>query len=209
MKLALVVVALLSAVAASGVDLEGRALEKRSGHVFTFTNNCGYSVKPTVSNTRCGYSPRCGDATDFTGSQPGTLAAQSSKKVTIPSRVRRSFSTIDIERRGLLTSCQWVGRIFNQNGNCGAKGESCTLTEYNLDTGDFYTPQAYDISNIQGFTQSIQIKSAGCDTVTCKVKSCPCSQAYPVGDTSGCGNDSPVRGCGAGDKTFTVTFCPA
>lgn len=189
MKLALVVVALLSAVAASGVDLEGRALEKRSGHVFTFTNNCGYSVKPTVSNTRCGYSPRCGDATDFTGSQPGTLAAQSSKKVTIPSR--------------------WVGRIFNQNGNCGAKGESCTLTEYNLDTGDFYTPQAYDISNIQGFTQSIQIKSAGCDTVTCKVKSCPCSQAYPVGDTSGCGNDSPVRGCGAGDKTFTVTFCPA
>ncbi|TRM61254.1 hypothetical protein BD626DRAFT_434424, partial [Schizophyllum amplum] len=129
------------------------------------------------------------NAVDFIGAQPGTLAAGQSKHVTIPSK--------------------WVGRVFNKVAKCGAKGENCTVTEFNLDSGDFYTPQSYDISNIQGFTQSIQIKSAGCETVTCKQQSCPCKQAYPVGDISGCGNDSPVRGCGAGDKTFTVTFCPA
>jgi len=27
---------------------------------------------------------------------------------------------------------QWNGRIFNQNGGCGAKGEGCTVLEYNL-----------------------------------------------------------------------------
>jgi len=27
---------------------------------------------------------------------------------------------------------QWNGRIFNQNGGCGDKGEKCTVLEYNL-----------------------------------------------------------------------------
>jgi len=27
---------------------------------------------------------------------------------------------------------QWNGRIFNQNGRCGGKGEKCTMLEYNL-----------------------------------------------------------------------------
>ncbi|KAI5900696.1 uncharacterized protein SCHCODRAFT_02482687 [Schizophyllum commune H4-8] len=158
-------------------------LEKRSGHVFTLVNHCKHAVQPHIANTRCGYSPRCGDATDFKGAQPAKLAVGKSTKVTIPSR--------------------WVGRIFNKTAKCGAKGESCTVTEFSLDTGDKYTPQAYDISNIQGFTQSIRIKSAGCETATCRSKSCPCKQAYPVGDMSGCGNDSPVKGCKAGNQPFT------
>lgn len=41
---------------------------------------------------------------------------------------------------------QWVGRVFAQNGNCGASGENCSLGEFNLDTGSQYTAQAYDIS---------------------------------------------------------------
>ncbi|KAL1666330.1 hypothetical protein GGF50DRAFT_87447 [Schizophyllum commune] len=98
----------------------------------------------------------CGDATDFKGKQPGKLAAGKSEKVTIPSR--------------------WVGRIFNKTAKCGAKGESCTVTEFNL----VHAP-GYDTSNIQGFTQSIRIKSTGCETATCRSKSCPCKQAYPVG----------------------------
>jgi len=36
---------------------------------------------------------------------------------------------------------QWNGRIFAQNGACGGKGEGCTMTEFNLDTGDTFTPQ--------------------------------------------------------------------
>lgn len=125
---------------------------------------------------------------------------------------------------------QWLGRIFNQDGTCGSLGENCSMTEFNLDTGSSYTPQAYDISNIQGFTQALQIRSPGCDTVTCKSASCSCKQAYPIGvsspsssirllrgsslnvadsqDMSGCGNDYPVRACGAGNKAFEIVFCP-
>ncbi|KAK1231365.1 hypothetical protein PQX77_005527 [Marasmius sp. AFHP31] len=157
-------------------------------HRFTITNRCGSSVNPIVANTRCGYSPRCNDAVDFTAAQPGTIGAGQSKTITIPSR--------------------WVGRIFNQNGRCGAKGESCTLLEYNLDSGDRFTPQSYDISNIQGFTQSISTGAVGCETVTCTNVNCGCRSAYPPGDLSGCGNDSPVRACGAGDIAFNVVFCP-
>jgi hypothetical protein len=62
---------------------------------------------------------------------------------------------------------QWVGRVFVQNGNCGASGENCSMGEFNMDTGDFYTPQAYDISNIQGYTQAMSITGAGCETVSC------------------------------------------
>jgi len=36
---------------------------------------------------------------------------------------------------------QWNGRIFSRNGACGDKGEECTMTEFNLDTGNNFTPQ--------------------------------------------------------------------
>ena len=135
---------------------------------------------------------------------------------------------------------QWNGRIFNQNGNCGSKGEGCTVLEYNLgkffvqgigirtlrfvssefaliwrahlagshtrgirtalrgcflfdpslliylpplvlDTGSQLTAQAYDISNVQGFTQSVSIGADGCESTTCQAVNCPCTQAYPPG----------------------------
>ncbi|KAF8071750.1 hypothetical protein FPV67DRAFT_894876 [Lyophyllum atratum] len=168
-----------------------------NAHQFNFKNQCGTSVKPVIANTNCGYSPRCNTpgsggvpnpAISYTGPQPRILSPGQSQTLTV--------------------NAQWNGRVFNQNGNCGASGERCTVTEFNLDTGDFYTPQAYDISNIQGFTQSIRIEVNGCDTVTCTNVNCGCKSAYPPGDLSGCGNDSPVRGCSAGGHTFTITFCP-
>ncbi|KAF7292103.1 Thaumatin-like protein 12 [Mycena indigotica] len=183
--------ALLVALAfvATTVVAETPNLKRQAGsHPFTFVNKCGSTVNPVIADTRCGYSPRCGDAASFSGQQPGQIGAGQRKTVNIDAR--------------------WVGRIFNKRGQCGPKGESCTLGEFNLDTGDQWTPQAYDISNIQGFTDSIQISANGCDTVTCTNANCGCRNAYPIGDTSGCGNDSPVRGCGAGAVPFTITFCP-
>ncbi|TRM61258.1 hypothetical protein BD626DRAFT_538213 [Schizophyllum amplum] len=62
MKLVFTVAALLafaSSVLAGAVGLCDNELEKRSGHVFTFKNNCGHAVTPHIANTRCGYSPRC------------------------------------------------------------------------------------------------------------------------------------------------------
>ena len=50
------------------------------------------------------------------------------------------------------------------------------------DTGDKWTPQSYDISNIQGFTQSVSIGATnGCQSTTCTSVHCPCTQAYPPG----------------------------
>nr|ALA44974.1 thaumatin-like protein 12 [Moniliophthora perniciosa] len=159
-----------------------------AAHRFTLTNRCSSPITPIIADTRCGYSPRCSDAASYTAAQPNRLAAGASQTVTIPSR--------------------WVGRIFAQNGRCGVKGESCSLTEFNLDSGDVFTPQSYDISNIQGFTQSLQINANGCESVTCTNVNCGCRSAYPPGDLSGCGNDRPVRACGAGDIAFSVVFCP-
>lgn len=51
-------------------------------------------------------------AISYTGAQPGPIAPGASKGITI--------------------NDQWNGRIFNQNGRCGAKGEGCTMLEYNL-----------------------------------------------------------------------------
>ncbi|KAK7451238.1 hypothetical protein VKT23_012576 [Stygiomarasmius scandens] len=166
----------------------GFAISASANHAFTLTNRCGSAVNAVVADTRCGFSPRCADASSFTAAQPGSIAPGTSKTVTIPSN--------------------WVGRIFAQNGRCGSKGDGCSLTEFNLDSGDFFTPQSYDISNIQGFTQSLQISSPGCATVTCTNANCGCANAFPIGDTTGCGNDSPVRACGAGDVSFNVVFCP-
>ncbi|KAH8818972.1 hypothetical protein DL96DRAFT_377105 [Flagelloscypha sp. PMI_526] len=162
--------------------------QKRAGHQITIHNNCPGAVTPIITDTKCGYSPRCADAASYTDRQPNVLQNGQSDTLTIPSN--------------------WVGRIFAQTGSCGVKGESCTVTEWNMDSGDFFTPQSYDISNIQGFTQSVQIGMAGCDTVTCKDVNCGCRSAYPPGDLSGCGNDSPVHACGSGDIGMSVVFCP-
>jgi hypothetical protein len=32
----------------------------------------------------------------------------------------------------LTLACrQWVGRVFNNNGHCGASGENCSIGEFN------------------------------------------------------------------------------
>ncbi|KII86557.1 hypothetical protein PLICRDRAFT_259166 [Plicaturopsis crispa FD-325 SS-3] len=159
-----------------------------SGHKFTLTNKCSNAVKPVFADTRCGYSPRCSDASSFSGAQPASLAAGATTTVTVDDN--------------------WVGRLFAQNGKCGASGEDCTMLEFNLDSGSQWTPQAYDISNIQGFTQSISVGADGCDTATCTSASCGCSNAYKVGDLAGCGGDEAVKACGAGNVGFNVVFCP-
>ena len=51
-------------------------------------------------------------AIPYNGPQPGTIRAGATKSITINN--------------------QWNGRIFNQNGKCGSKGEKCTVLEYNL-----------------------------------------------------------------------------
>ncbi|KAJ7453204.1 hypothetical protein FB451DRAFT_1050417, partial [Mycena latifolia] len=150
---------------------------------FTLVNKCSTPITPVITDTSCGYSPRCADAAKYSGPAPHTLATGASQTLTVDS--------------------SWVGRIFASHPACGPKGESCTITEYNLDSGDAFTPQTYDISNIQGFTDSLQISAAGCESVTCTSPSCGCKNAYPLGDLSGCGNDSPVRACGAGGIAFT------
>ncbi|KIK60329.1 hypothetical protein GYMLUDRAFT_73797 [Collybiopsis luxurians FD-317 M1] len=164
-------------------------LVRRTGaHLFTLVNQCEDSITPIFADTRCGYSPRCDDASSFTAAQPGSIAVGKSTTVTVPA--------------------SWVGRVFAQIDSCGEKGEGCTMGEFNLDSGNMYTPQSYDISNIQSYTQAMSIGAAGCDTVTCSSADCGCTNAYPEGDMTGCGNDSPVRACSAGNIAFTITFCP-
>ncbi|KDQ08261.1 hypothetical protein BOTBODRAFT_59467 [Botryobasidium botryosum FD-172 SS1] len=153
-----------------------------AAHTFNLVNRCGSGVPLLVHNW---------GRTPYTGAQPGTVGAGQTRTLTMPDG--------------------WNGRICHNVGGCGNSCYgSCSMTEFNLDTGDFYTPQAYDISNIQGYTiaQSISVANdGGCQSVTCRAANCPCSQAYPIGDLSGCGNDSPVRACGAGAKAFTITCC--
>ncbi|KAH0585380.1 hypothetical protein H2248_008617 [Termitomyces sp. 'cryptogamus'] len=168
-----------------------------NSHKFHLKNNCVSTVKPVIVNTNCNYSPRCSTpgsggvpnpAIPYTGPQPAHLAPGQSQS--------------------LIINSQWNGRIFNQNGACGAAGERCTVTEFNLDTGSHWTPQTYDISNIQGYTQSVRIEVDGCYPVACTKMNCGCKNAYSVGDIAGCDNDSPVHSCSAGSHTFTITFCP-
>jgi len=164
------------------------SIRQSTDHLFTLVNKCTDSVTPVFANTMCGYSPRCTGAAAYTGAQPGSLDAGATTTVTVP--------------------YAWVGRVYNEISACGDLGWDCTVTEFNLDTGSEYTAQNYDISNIQGFTQSIGIAAAGCDTVACTSADCGCSEAYPVGDESGCGDNLADRACGAGNIAFTVTFCP-
>ncbi|KZW00666.1 Osmotin, thaumatin-like protein [Exidia glandulosa HHB12029] len=196
MKLSLVALSLLSALVhaapLNGTDVlveRSTIPGPHSGHLFTFVNKCKHTVTPAIGNTRCGYSARCDGSKAYSGPQPGQLKPNGAK------------SQYYIDNT-------WVGRIWNRENKCGKTGENCSMAEFNLDSGSFYTPQAYDISNIQGYTQSMGVKAAGCDEVRCTSPSCGCSQAYRVADLTGCGNDYPVRACGAGPIAFTVTFCP-
>ncbi|KAF7357957.1 Thaumatin-like protein [Mycena venus] len=174
--------------ASTGTGTTSSSSGSNGGHQFTLINKCSSAVKPVVVSTACGYSPRCADASTAALPSPGSLAAGKTTTITIPNN--------------------FVGRIFAQDGSCGAKGESCTMLEFNLDADSFYTPNSYDISNIQGFTQSISLGAEGCSTVTCTSPSCSCNDAYPIGDMTGCGNDLPVKACGKGNIPFTVVFCP-
>jgi len=153
-----------------------------ASHSFSLHNKCSYAVPLLINNW---------GNTKYTGAQPGTLAPGQLKKVTIPDH--------------------WNGRICHEVGGCNnACYGKCSMTEFNLDSGSFYTPQAYDISNIQGFTvpQAIIPSDKSCASVHCMNANCACSQAYPVGDESGCGSDYPVKACGAGDKAFDIVYCP-
>jgi hypothetical protein len=101
----------------------------------------------------------CADAASYTGKQPAKIPpGKTGEPIDIPA--------------------SWVGRIWAQNGKCGAKGESCSMIEFNLDSGNVYTPQSYDISNIQGFTQALQVSASGCATATCKDQNCGVSASW-------------------------------
>ncbi|CAK5266521.1 unnamed protein product [Mycena citricolor] len=186
----LFVLAVSSGIAhAEAKEVRRLELSARQGsHPFTFVNRCGGPITPVIADTKCGYSPRCGDAASYSGPQPGAIAPGASATYNI--------------------NTAWVGRVFASHPQCGPKGESCTLGEFNLDTGSQFTAQAYDISNIQGFTDGMAISAAGCAGVSCPNVNCGCTQAYAPGDLSGCGADLPVRACGPGSVAFTVTWCP-
>jgi hypothetical protein len=83
------------------------------------------------------------------------------------------------------------------------------MAEFNMDAGGL---DYYDISNIERFSVAQEIRPhntspyGGCQTVKCINAGCPCDQAYPYGDQSGCGKDEPVKACPSGD--FTITYCP-
>ncbi|KAF9526343.1 hypothetical protein CPB83DRAFT_884932 [Crepidotus variabilis] len=169
-------------------------------HTFVLHNQCNYRVNPKIVNVNCGYSPRCdvpgsggvpNPAVSYTGPQPRTLG-------------------VNGDNTNMTVNRDWNGRIFHQTGKCGAKGESCTMAEFNLDTGGPWSQQSYDISNIQGFTMGmkIEVNDGVGPAVTCSNIYCGCLNAYPPGtDFSGCGNDWPVKGTSGGDKIWTVTFC--
>ncbi|KZO97732.1 hypothetical protein CALVIDRAFT_597221 [Calocera viscosa TUFC12733] len=145
-------------------------------HSFTLHNNCGYSVPVFVDSWPGSVS--------YTGPQPGTLSPGEYYGLTIPSG--------------------WNSRICDNadGGNCWGADSMC---EFNMDSGGL---AYYDISNIRAYSIAQQIAPAdgSCQTVTCTSADCPCSQAYPVGDESGCGDDAPVKACG--DQDFTITYCP-
>ncbi|KAH7335054.1 hypothetical protein B0J17DRAFT_672508 [Rhizoctonia solani] len=150
-------------------------------HKITLHNNCGFAVGLHLSNWP-------GHAA-YTGPAIGTLAAHSSKAITVPSG--------------------WDGRICDQKGGCGGGNcyGKCSMTEFNMDASGL---NYYDISNIQAYTVAQRISSS-CGSVTCTSASCSCEQAYGIGNTAGtCSGsstrDRPVRACGGGD--FTITYCP-
>jgi len=112
-------------------------------------------------------------AIPYSGSQPGKIAAGASKSVTVNN--------------------QWNGRIFNQNGNCGSKGEKCTVLEYNL--GKFVV-QGIGIRTLRFVSSQFAL-----------IWSAPCWFAY-ARDMDGirplCGARSVLRGCFPLDPSLLI-----
>jgi len=153
-------------------------------HTFTLANHCSYGVPVYVDNA---YS-----SVPYNGPQPGTIGAGQSVDIDIPNG--------------------WNSRIcHNADGRkCADGATEDSMSEFNLDSGGL---DYYDISNIEGYTIAQQIQPhntspyGGCQTVKCTSSTCPCDQAYPPGDKSGCGNDRPVKSCPS-SGAFTITYCP-
>jgi len=170
-----------------------------ANHALTITNRCGYGVQPRIAS--CVDLPAGTPCNGYGGGLPGYLNPGGSETVTLPSG--------------------WNGRVFVQANSCDANtGDcystgctGCTLTEFNTDVARNGGQQYWDISNINGFTQSVSVGIGNCGSTTCTSGDCPCNQAYRRGDYSGtCGGSGPVdqavRACGAGEVPITVTFCP-
>ncbi|QRV88033.1 hypothetical protein RhiJN_16051 [Ceratobasidium sp. AG-Ba] len=122
----------------------------------------------------------------YTGPAIGTISSKGSKTVTVPNG--------------------WDGRICDAAGGCG-NVQKCSMTEFNMDANGL---NYYDISNIQAYTVPQKITSS-CGSVTCGSATCPCDQAYGIGNMAGtCPGsstpDRPVRACG--EPNFTITYCP-
>ncbi|CAE6469981.1 unnamed protein product [Rhizoctonia solani] len=153
----------------------------QAAHQMTLRNNCGFAVDLKLSNWP-GHPA-------YTGPAIGRLNAKTSKAVTVPDG--------------------WDGRICDGAGGCGG-GDcygKCSMTEFNMNANGL---NYYDISNIQAYTVPQKIESS-CGSVACTSPSCPCDQAYGIGNTAGtCPGsstpDRPVRACG--QPNFTITYCP-
>ncbi|KAG9100043.1 hypothetical protein FRC07_010452, partial [Ceratobasidium sp. 392] len=138
----------------------------QASHVITLHNNCARAVALKLNNW---------SGTPYNGPAIGSIAAKSSKKITVPDK--------------------WDGRICESTGGCANNcfGQ-CSMTEFNMNSNGL---NYYDISNIQAFTVAQKIAS-NCGSVTCGGAQCPCNQsrnhkAYRPGDTSGtCGGTGPV-----------------
>ncbi|KZT51677.1 Osmotin, thaumatin-like protein [Calocera cornea HHB12733] len=147
-------------------------------HTFTLHNQCAYNV-PLFIDSWPG-------TVSYTGSKNIKLQPGQSTQITVPSG--------------------WNSRICH-NYDCGNCWGQESMVEFNMDAGGL---AYYDISNIEGYTvpQEIIPSSGECATVTCTSATCPCDQAYPVGNEQGCGAviDLPVKACSVQD--FTVVYCP-
>ncbi|KZO97731.1 Osmotin, thaumatin-like protein [Calocera viscosa TUFC12733] len=172
-------------------------------HTFTLQNQCEYNV-PLFIDSWPG-------TVSYTGSPNLKLQPGQSTQITIPSG--------------------WNSRICH-NYDCGNCWGDESMVEFNvrplqlprlsqpygavvliwwlcgqMDAGGL---AYYDISNIEGYTvpQEIIPSTGECATVTCTSATCPCDQAYPVGNEQGCGAvvDLPVKACASQD--FTIIYCP-
>ncbi|KAB5588060.1 hypothetical protein CTheo_8496 [Ceratobasidium theobromae] len=108
--------AIVSAVAlfASGVE---------ASHRITLRNNCAWGVGLLLHNW---------SGTPYTGPAIGSIAAKSSKVITVPDG--------------------WDGRICDTPPSSGCTNScygACSMTEFNMNSGGL---NWYDISNIQAYT---------------------------------------------------------
>ncbi|KAM0751815.1 hypothetical protein T439DRAFT_333859 [Meredithblackwellia eburnea MCA 4105] len=164
-------------------------------HTITLVNKCSYRIRPNFFNTPCQNR-----ACNSEERKEAKLHAFKETKVGyINPGHRKSWEVPD----------KWEGRVYDKKeGQCGEGGELCSHVNFDLDNDSIWIPHAYYISNMGGFTNGLQVKADGCDTVTCRTEHCSCADAYPFGDPTGCGADYPVKGCEGGATDFTIVFCP-